>query len=128
MLYQEIMNYLKYLMDARLINMVYRPGEEFPKKPSRILLHNSNMNYCVYPRRDDKEEIIETFFYNQMMKGHQLSIGDKRCSFLVDGKMCVKLCSTQKRRRISPDITYIMQGERIGKGKDIPLWLFGFLY
>lgn len=123
-----VMNYLKYLMDARLINMVYRTGEEFPKKPSKILLHNSNMNYCIYPRRADEEEIIETFFYNQMMKDYKLSIGDKRCSFIVDDKVCVKLHSPQKRRRISPDIIYVVQGERIGKGKDIPLWLFGFLY
>jgi len=123
-----VMNYLKYLMDARLINMIYRSGEEFPKKPSKILLHNSNMSYCIYPRRADEEEIIETFFYNQMMKDYKLSIGDKRCSFIVDNKICVKLYSSKKRRRISPDITYIMQGEQIGKGKDIPLWLFGFLY
>lgn len=122
-----VMNYLKYLMDARLINMVYRPGEEFPKKPSRILLQNSNMNYSIYPQRADEEEIIETFFYNQMMKSHKLSIGDKQSSFIIDNKMRVKLCTPKKKRRISPDITYIMQGERIGKDKDIPLWLFGFL-
>ena len=28
-----VMNYIKYLADARLINMVYPKGEEFPKKP-----------------------------------------------------------------------------------------------
>lgn len=122
-----VMNYLKYLMDARLINMVYREGEEFPKKPSRILLQNSNMSYCIYPRRADEEEIIETFFYNQVMKGHKLSIGDKRSSFIVDNKIRVKLCTQKKKYRISPDITYIMQGEKIGKGKNVPLWLFGFL-
>lgn len=26
-----VMNYIKYLADARLINMVYPKGEEFPK-------------------------------------------------------------------------------------------------
>ena len=30
-----VMNYIKYLADARLINLVYPKGEEFPKKPSK---------------------------------------------------------------------------------------------
>ena len=34
-----VMNYIKYLADARLINMVYPKGEEFPKKPSKIMMH-----------------------------------------------------------------------------------------
>ena len=30
-----VMNYIKYLADARLINMVYNHGESFPKKPAK---------------------------------------------------------------------------------------------
>ena len=33
-----VMNYIKYLADARLINMVYSKGDEFPKKPARIMM------------------------------------------------------------------------------------------
>ena len=33
-----VMNYIKYLADARLINMVYPNGEDFPKKPSKIMI------------------------------------------------------------------------------------------
>ena len=43
-----VMNYIKYLADARLINMVYPKGEEFPKKPSKIMMHNSNLMYSIY--------------------------------------------------------------------------------
>ena len=46
-----VMNYIKYLADARLINMVYPKGEEFPKKPSKIMMHNSNLMYSIYPVR-----------------------------------------------------------------------------
>lgn len=31
-----IMNYIKYLKDARLLNLLYSEGEEFPKKPKQI--------------------------------------------------------------------------------------------
>ena len=44
-----IMNYIKYLADARLINIIYPVGQEFPKKPSKIMLHNSNLMYAIYP-------------------------------------------------------------------------------
>lgn len=30
-----VMNYIKYLADARLINIIYPKGQEFPKKPSK---------------------------------------------------------------------------------------------
>ena len=42
-------SYIKYLADARLINLVYPKGEEFPKKPSKIMMHNSNLMYSIYP-------------------------------------------------------------------------------
>jgi hypothetical protein len=29
--------------------MVYPEGEEFPKKPARVMLHNSNLIYTIYP-------------------------------------------------------------------------------
>ena len=43
-----VMNYIKYLADARLINMVYPQGEVFPKKPSKIMMHNTNLMYSIY--------------------------------------------------------------------------------
>ena len=44
-----VMNYIKYLTDARLLNMIYPVGEKFPKKPSKVMLHNSNLLYAIYP-------------------------------------------------------------------------------
>ena len=37
-----VMNYIKYLSDARLINIIYHPGDEFPKKPSKVMMYNPN--------------------------------------------------------------------------------------
>ena len=35
-----VMNYIKYLTDARLLNLIYPAGQEFPKKPVKVMLHN----------------------------------------------------------------------------------------
>jgi predicted AAA+ superfamily ATPase len=43
-----VMNYIKYLADARLINIIYPVGEEFPKKPTKVMLHNSNLLYVPF--------------------------------------------------------------------------------
>ena len=45
-----VMNYIKYLADARLINMIYPDGQDFPKKPSKVMMHNPNL-LLVYPDR-----------------------------------------------------------------------------
>lgn len=123
-----VMNYLKYLTDARLINMVYKVGEEFPKKPTKVLLHNSNMNYVLYPRRNDEQEIIETFFMNSMMKDHTVNLGDRHSTFIVDSRLPFKLSTVPEKRKKRDNITYVESNRLVGKDNVIPLWLFGFLY
>ena len=54
-----VMNYIKYLADARLINMMYLVGDDFPKKPSKIMMHNSNLLYTVYPIVADEQVVME---------------------------------------------------------------------
>ena len=61
-----VMNYIKYLADARLINMIYPEGQDFPKKPTKVMMHNSNLMYAIYPIQIDKQEVMETFFVNSL--------------------------------------------------------------
>ena len=94
-----VMNYIKYLADARLINMIYPKGETFPKKPARIMMHNSNLMYVIYPCRLEEQDILETFFQNTMWKDHKLNKGEKGTSFLVDENLRFKICPNEERRR-----------------------------
>jgi hypothetical protein len=123
-----VMNYIKYLADARMINMVYPRGEEFPKKPSKIMLHNTNLMYSIYPLNVDEQEVLDTFFLNTMYKDHKLHKGDKNSSFLVDEAMLFKICCDGYKLKGSPNVTYAMHKAEIGRGNQIPLWIFGFLY
>ncbi|NDV60079.1 ATP-binding protein [Bacteroides sp. 519] len=123
-----VMNYIKYLADARLINMIYPVGEEFPKKPAKVMMHNSNLMYTIYPAIVDEQDVLDTFFLNTMYKDHKLYKGDKNSSFLVNNDMPFKISANTQRLKVNPEVTYAIHQMEIGKENQIPLWLFGFLY
>jgi len=121
-----VMNYFKFLSDARLINMIYRKGEVSAKKPARITLHNTNLLYAIFPRFNDDEMIMDTFFQQNLCHDYSVVAGDRSCGFYVDGKR-FRLCNDEPHR-FSGDVYYVRSGINKGHDKQIPLWLFGFLY
>lgn len=124
-----IMNYIKYLADARLINMIYEDGEDFPKKPAKILMHNTNQMYAIYPIKVEEQSVLETFFLNTMWKDHKMSKGGKGYTFLVNGNLPFRICSeAHLRGKINPNVYYAQHHIELGQKNQIPLWLFGFLY
>ena len=125
-----VMNYIKYLTDARLLNLIYPIGQDFPKKPAKIMLHNSNLMYAIYPIQVDKQEAMETFFVNSMWKDHKINTGCRDCNFIVDEKLKFRIVDAKApgKMRISPDVIYARYNTEIGKANQIPLWLLGFLY
>ena len=123
-----VMNYIKYLADARLINMVYSKGDEFPKKPARVMMHNTSLMYSIYPVKVEEQNVLETFFLNNLWKDHKLNKGEKGTSFLVDEKMNFRICTESSRTKPNPNVYYAQHKTDIGHGNFIPLWLFGFLY
>lgn len=123
-----VMNYIKYLADARLINMVYPKGEEFPKKPSKLMMHNTNLMYSIYPVKVDEQDVLDTFFMNTMYKDHKLYKGDKGTSFMVDGNLHFRICAEGCKFKNNPNVYYVPHKLELGHGNQIPLWLFGFLY
>ena len=123
-----VMNYIKYLADARLINLVYANSENLAKKPSRIMLHNSNLMYSIYPVHVEEQHVIETFFVNSMWKDHKVYKGEKSNTFIVDEVKPFKISSGTTKIKNNPGVTYALHHTEIGRGNQIPLWLFGFLY
>jgi predicted AAA+ superfamily ATPase len=124
-----VMNYIKYLADARLINMVYPPGQDFPKKPGKIILHNTNLMYAIYPIKVVKQDQMETFFSNALWKDHKVNLGP-RDTYIVDDKYKFKICDAQKSSKIryNTDTIYARYNTEVGQDNKIPLWLLGFLY
>ena len=123
-----VMNYIKYLADARLINMVYPKEEEFPKKPSKLMMHNTNLMYSIYPVKVEEQDVLDTFFMNTLYKDHKLYKGDKGTSFMVDNGLHFRICAEGCKFKNNPNVYYALHKLELGHGNMIPLWLFGFLY
>lgn len=125
-----VMNYIKYLADARLINMIYPIGEEFPKKPSRVMLHNPNLLYAIYPILVNEQELMEIFFVNTLWKDHKVNQASKEHVFIVDDTKKFRICNAkgEHKLRYNSDTVYARYNTEVGKDNRIPLWLLGFLY
>jgi hypothetical protein len=125
-----VMNYIKYLADARLLNMIYPLGQTFPKKPSKVMMHNPNLMYAIYPIHVEKQDVMETFFVNALWKDHLVNQGAKDGYYIVDGNKKFRICDAEKNSkiRINPDTIYARYNTEIGHDNMIPLWLLGFLY
>ena len=125
-----VMNYIKYLAEARLINVIYPNGTEFPKKPSKVMMHNPNLMYAIYPIMVEQQDIMETFFVNSMWKDHTVNQSNKDNYYIIDGGRKFRVCDAagNGKIRMSPDTVYARYNTEIGKDNQIPLWLFGFLY
>ena len=125
-----VMNYIKYLADARLINIVYPVGQSFPKKPPMIMVHNPNLMYAIYPINVEKQELMENFFLNSLWKDHLVNSGKKSGCYVVNEKYQFKVCDAAKlsRSRFSQNLIYARYNTEVGHGNMIPLWLLGFLY
>lgn len=125
-----VMNYIKYLADARLINIVYPVGQAFPKKPPMVVMHNPNLMYAIYPINVEKQSVMENFFLNALWKDHKVNVGAKSGSYVVDEKYTFRVfdATKQARPRICADTICARYNTEIGHGNMLPLWLLGFLY
>lgn len=125
-----VMNYIKYLADARLINMIYPIDHSFPKKPTKVMMHNSNLIYAIYPIKVETQDVMETFLVNSLWKDHLVNQSGRDNFYTIDGDMKFRVCDANDFSRIKPssDTIYARYNTEVGKGNEIPLWLFGFLY
>jgi predicted AAA+ superfamily ATPase len=122
-----VTNYIKYLTDARLTNMLYRYGESNPKKPAKVYMHNTNLLYPIRPSKVDDQTIRETFFYNMLNKDHKVNTaGRHHAHFLIDGLYNFRVDETFDGKGIR-GLYYALDRTEASRNR-IPLWLFGFLY
>ena len=120
------MNYIKYLKDARLLNLLYPEGKNFPLKPTKVYMQNTNLCYATSTREVDAQSIAETFFYNALHGKHVVNATDRSAMFIVDGKYYMDARATTPSKT---GIRYCAIADlEQGSQKNIPLWLFGFLY
>lgn len=120
------MNYIKYLKDSRLINLLYLEDKNFPMKPTKVYMHNTNLAQMIFTREHNPVDLYETNFYTAIHGSHKVNATDRSAMFIIDGKYYFDVRETPSMRdTIRP--TAIGELE-LGHGNQIPLWLLGFLY
>ena len=121
-----VMNYLKYLEEARLVNLVYKEGEDFP---ASVLLHNPNLLYSIYSPQISEQTIMESFFVNSLWRHHTVNKGKRDSLYRINQNTNIQVCDRSKRVKSDPNIYLARYNTEVGRGdNEIPLWLFGFLY
>jgi len=120
-----IINYIKYLKDARLLNLLYNEDKQFPMKPSRIYMQNPNLCYMLPTRTPDEQGVAETFFYSALHGVYKIHASET-ATFLVDRRTRFDVFATTPKQS---GFRYAAIADiEMGRDKQIPLWLFGFLY
>lgn len=123
-----VVNYFRYLSNARIINMIYQGETDLTKKPDKIYVQNTNLLQAITQNAPSKQALNETFFLNQMNKDYNVQTNGKDGEFSIDSGLLFKI-GNNKRITTNADKTYIATYmEEVGVGNKIPLWLFGFLY
>ena len=121
-----IMNYIKYLKDARLLNLLYSEGEEFPKKPKQIYVQNTNLMHVLRDSNIDKDAEYKTFFYNALHAKHKVNMCRFQNDFCIDQHYHFRF--ENKPRKFNPKLYTVVNKVQSDVKNEIPLWLFGFLY
>lgn len=124
-----VMNYLEYLQEARLVNMIYRDaGGTSPKKPAAVYLHDTNLLYGIQAPGITEQNVMETFFTNVLWRHHDITKGKRQGLYKIDGTTDVLVCNKARRSKDFPNLYYVKYNTEVTRGNDIPIWLFGFLY
>ncbi len=128
-----VSRYLRHLHDARLIALLYAElqGIFSLQKPEKIYLQNTAIAHALMPvGKPDPGSLRETFFLSQVSAKHQVNYpasGD----FLIDQKYTVEVGGKGKKLRQiaeTPNSFLALDDLPIGFERQVPLWLFGFLY
>ena len=123
-----IMNYIKYLKDARLLNTLYAIGDDYPKKPNQVYVQNTNLMHVVNPGNVDSQSERKTFFYNTLHIRHKVNMCKYQMDFCIDNQYHFKCENKPESGKHYTKAIYAVDNIEVGNKNEIPLWLFGFLY
>lgn len=124
-----VLNYLYYMKNARLLNLLQEEGDEENngKKPNKLYIHNPNLLNAVCLDDVDQGIMRKTFFLSQLCPVNRINYTDK-ADFLIDGRHCVSVRTEGKDEKIPNDVIIMEDMIEKGEGNTVPLWLAGFVY
>lgn len=127
-----LLTYFHYLDETGLTRNLFKDATGISKlqKPNKIFLENTNLVYLLARENANKGNLRETFFTNQLGYRHQINYAEKG-DFKIDGNYIFEIGGKNKSGKQIQDLknAFVVADDiEYGRGKKIPLWLFGFLY
>ena len=128
-----LLQYLQYLSEARLIQLLYSDITNVKRlqKPDKIYLENTNMLHALSTTQVNEGTEREVFFINQLSAAHVVEYSKTSADFTIDHQYTVEVGGRSKDGKQIADVgnSFIASAdEEYVLGNKIPLWLFGFLY
>ncbi len=128
-----IVEYLKYLGDAKVLNLLYSDKKKIGKlsKPDKVYLENPNILYALAPTKVEIGTLRETFAICSLSQNHIIEYGKTQGDFKVDGKYTFEIGGRSKGFSQIAGIkdSYIFADDwDMPDGAKLPLWMLGFLY
>lgn len=126
----KLYDYLSYLNNAKLIRSVDMQCNGLAKmvKPAKIYMNNTNLMH-IY-KNPKIGNVRETFFVNQLIPQYKLQAHHKG-DFIVEGKYIFEIGGKSKDFSQIKDLPHsfiVSDQSETNQERNIPLWLFGFLY
>ena len=132
---EYVYRYIEHLDRAGMIHAIASEGKGYKlvRKPSKILMANSNLLFAVNSsmmREAERGTVRETFFASQTGNRYKTTVSDEG-DFKVNDRHVFEIGGSDKgdSQIKGIDNSYIAaDGIEVGFGNKIPLYLFGFLY
>jgi uncharacterized protein len=126
-----ILNYLYYLEQAKLINLLSASGTSVAilQKPDKIFLNNTSLLYALSQENTNIGTVRETFFLSQFQNLKTISLpqsGDFKIGnyiFEIGGKN-----KSKKQIAEIPNSYLVKDTIEYAHLNQLPLWIFGMMY
>lgn len=128
-----VVEYLKYLGDAKVLNLLYSDKKKIGKlsKPDKVYLENPNILYALAPTKTDIGTLRETFAIGSLSESHNVEYGKAQGDFKVDSKYTFEIGGRSKdfSQIAGMKDSYVFADDwDMPDGAKLPLWMLGFLY
>lgn len=132
---EMVYNCLDYLSNSGLLTDIFPcgKGNNLIRKPAKIYINNCNLLNVIHGTLKldtDQGGMRETFFVNQVSSNHKVCLHDKG-DFQIDDHWVAEIGGKNKNDyqiRDEKNSFLVLDDMKVGFGKKIPLYLFGFLY
>ena len=128
-----VVEYLKYLGDAKVLNLLYSDKKKIGKltKPDKIYMENTNLMYALAPTKVEVGTLRETFAICALSDSHNVEYGKAQGDFKVDLRYTFEIGGRNKTfsQIAGVEDSYIFADDwDMPDGAKLPLWMLGFLY